>query len=434
MVFTKEGGNKERILSGRIRIGNCVWEDLDMLIKYLCRRNSRVIITLMLLFTLAFLLSGLAPAQAGPEDLFTLTLSVPDCQVISSNSTSISYKLEKPVDPAKVYFRWDFSNGMDRTLEKNLFHVTLFNVDDNVEVKLDRGQPSDFQNFNGTTIEAGDFKYTKLGRKPDPKIRRVEMTLKSNVLKPSTNYILTIGPKFEANNGNTLNKTYSWKFATSEAATIIGSGIQQNSGTTTNSSDDNINPDMSSGKGESATGGNGDGSGGGKGEPLELVSSTPGDGEKGVALDTEIRLSFSKNVINMMVKDGNLKCFSLLADNEPVEIEVVMADDQVEPEFKRDVVIAPVEGLQPDKNYTIKVASEFQSKGGVALGKELKINFSTGNGTEGSEAAVAGSNEKPADSSEPSADKEKNRLPVIILIVVIAAAGVSGYAYVRRKK
>lgn len=413
-----------------------------MPIKFLCRRNSGIIITLMVLFSLLFLLTGLAPAQAGPEDPFTLTLSVPDCKVISSNSTSISYKLEKLVDPAKTYFRWDFSNGMDRTLENNLFQVTLFNVDENVEVKLDRGQPSDFQNFNGTTIEAGDFKYTKLGRKPEPKIRRVEMTLKSNVLKPSTNYILTIGPKFEANNGNTLNKTYSWKFATSEATTIIGSGIQQNSGTTTNSSDDNANPDKSSAKGESVTkdkdesvtGGNGDGSGGGKGEPLELVSSTPGDGEKGVALDTEIRLSFSKNVINMMVKEGNLKCFSLFAENEPVEIKVVMADDQVEPEFKRDVVLVPVDGLQPDKNYTIKIAPEFQSKSGEALGKELEINFSTGNGTESPETVVGDSNEKTADSSEPSADKEKRSFPIIILIVAIAVVGVSGYAYVRRKK
>ncbi len=413
-----------------------------MPIKFIFRKNSRLIITLMLLFSLVFVLSGLVPVQAGPEDPFTLTLSVPDCKVISSSSTNISYKLEKLVDPEKVYFRWDFSNGMDRTLEKNLFHVTLFNVDENVEVKLDRGQPSYFQNFNGTTIEAGDFKYTKLGRNPEPKIRRVEMTLKSNVLKPSTNYILTVGPKFEANNGNTLNKTYSWKFATNEAATIIGSGIQQNSGTTTNSSDDNVNPDKSSGKGESvteektesATGGNGDGSGGGKGEPLELVSSTPGDGEKGVALDIEIRLSFSKNVINMMVKDGNLKCFSLFADNQPVEIEVLMADDQVEPEFKRDVVIVPVEGLQPDKSYIIKVAPEFQSKGGVLLGKELKINFSTGNGTEGSEAAVAGSNEKTVDSPKHSADKEKSNLPVIIIILIITVVGVSGYAYVRRKK
>lgn len=415
-----------------------------MPIKFLCRRNSGLIIILMALFSLTFLLFGQVPLQAGPEDPFTVTLSVPDCKVISSNSTSISYKLEKLVDPAKAYFRWDFSNGMDRTLEKNLFYVTLFDVDENVEVKLDRGQPSDFQNFNGTTIEAGDFKYTKLGRKPEPKIRRVEMTLKSNVLKPSTNYILTIGPKYEANNGNTLNKTYSWKFATSEAATIIGSGIQQNSGTATNSSDGSVNPDKSSGKGEAVTGdkgesatggnGNGDGSGGGKGEPLELVSSTPGDGEKGVVLDTEIRLSFSKNVINMMVKDGNLKCFSLFADNELLEIEVLMADDQVEPELKRDVVIVPVDGLQPNKNYTIKVAPEFQSKGGVALGKELKINFSTGNGKESPETAVTDSNEKTTDNpSKHLTDKEKSSLPVIILIVVIVA-GVAGYAYVRRKK
>lgn len=404
-----------------------------MPIKFLLRRNSRLIISLTILFYLVFLLSGLTPVQAGPEDPFTLTLSVPDCKVISSNNNSVSYKLEKLVDPEKVYFRWDFSNGMDRTLEKNLLEVTLFNVDDNVEVKLDRGKPSDFQNFNGTTIEAGDFKYTKLGRRPEPKIRRVEMTLNSNVLEPSKNYILTIGPKFEANNGNILNKTYSWKFATSETKSIIGAGMQQNSDAATNYPEAIVTPDKSRNQEESATGGKGDGSGGGKGEPLELVSSIPKDGESGVALNTEIRLSFNKNVINMMVKDDNLKCFSLFADNEPVEIEVSMADDQIEPEYKRDVVLVPVGGLQPDKNYTIKVAPELQSKGEVALGKELKINFSTGEAAKSAEPVVVNDNEKAAASPEHSADKDNRTLPVIIILVVIAA-GISGYLYIRRKK
>ncbi|MDD4549940.1 MAG: S-layer homology domain-containing protein [Syntrophomonadaceae bacterium] len=181
-----------------------------------------------MLITLAmiFLCSNVLVVQAGPEAAFTVTLSVPECTLVESGSNSITYKLQKPVNPGKVYFRWDFSNGMDRTLEKDLQMITLINVDDNKEVKLDRGKPSDFQNFNGSTIEAGDFKYTKQGKRPEPKIRRVELTLKSTTLEPSKNYILKIGPKYEANNGNQLNKTYTWQFTTNEYGVAQGAKNQ----------------------------------------------------------------------------------------------------------------------------------------------------------------------------------------------------------------
>ncbi len=403
-----------------------------MPLRFSPQKNPILYIGLIAVFFLVFLLSGLEAAQAGVEEPFSLTLSVPDCKVISSTNTSVTYQLEKPVDNKEVYFRWDFTNGMDRTLENNLLEITLFNVDDNVEVKLDRGKPSDFQNFNGTTIEAGDFKYTKLGRKPDPKIRRVEFTLKSSTLEPSKNYILKIGPKYEANNGNTLNKTYSWQFTTSEAGTVTTLAKQPDPDGTGNDSNVEVNPEKSSHE-EPAAGGSGDGTGGGQDEPLELVSSTPADGAGGVAVDTEIRLSFSKNVINMMVKDANLECFSLYAGNEPIAVKVKMADDQIEPEYKKDVVLVPVESLKPGTSYTIKVDPELKSKSGVTLGEELKLGFTTANGTENTEVAVEVSNEKAPDSSQQSEDKGKSSIPAIVIITVIAT-GVLICTFIKRKK
>lgn len=394
--------------------------------------NPAIIIALITLFSVLSLLSGVPAAQAGSEDPFTVTLSVPECKLISSTSKSLSYKLEKPVDPQKVYFRWDFSNGMDRTLEKNLQFITLTNVDDNTEVILGRGKPSDFQNFNGTTIEAGDFKYTKQGRNPEPKIRRVEFMLKSTTLEPAKNYILKIGPQYEANNGNKLNKTYSWQFVTKELETAIG-GSQP----VKTQSEDKLDPQGSQEPGSkpavgsgAANGltppvasGQGDGSGGGQDEPLELVSSSPRDGQTGVGLDSEIRLSFNKNVANMVVKNINQRCFSLYAGNEPVKIEVVIADDQMEPEFKRDIVIVPVDGLKPDRDYTLKVAAELQSKGGITLGQERTINFSTSQ-SDSSDSTVATTVRGEGENVEHPANQGKNSTYVIIILAVFAAAAI----------
>lgn len=124
--------------------------------------------------------------------------------------------------------------------------------------------------------------------------------------------------------------------------------------------------------------GNGDGSGGGQGAPLALVSSYPANGQKDVALPVEIKLSFSKNVINMSVKDNNQKCFSLQSsDGKVIPVEVIMADDQIEPEKKRDVLIKPVQKLNPGTGYTVKIAAGLMSKSGVTLGKIVTVNFET---------------------------------------------------------
>ena len=93
--------------------------------------------------------------------------------------------------------------------------------------------------------------------------------------------------------------------------------------------------------------GQGDGSGGGKNQPLAMLSSSPADGQKDVALPVEIKMTFSKNVVYMTVRDNNSKCFTMYSqDGKQVPIEVIMADDQIEFDKRRDIVVKPLQELQ----------------------------------------------------------------------------------------
>ncbi|MCR4419616.1 MAG: Ig-like domain-containing protein [Clostridia bacterium] len=143
----------------------------------------------------------------------------------------------------------------------------------------------------------------------------------------------------------------------------------------------------------------GDGTGGGRDDPLQLVSSSPADGERNVTLPLQaITLSFNKNVVNASVREANQRCFSLhTQDNQPVPIRVDMADDQIEPEKKRVVTLVPLAELKPGTTYTVRVAPELQSKSGATLGEELTISFSTA----GEPASQPKEATKPVEPVEP---------------------------------
>ncbi len=124
--------------------------------------------------------------------------------------------------------------------------------------------------------------------------------------------------------------------------------------------------------------GQGDGSGGGKNQPLAMLSSSPADGQKDVALPVEIKMTFSKNVVYMTVRDNNSKCFTMYSqDGKQVPIEVIMADDQIEFDKRRDIVVKPLQELQAGTTYMVKVAPQLESKSGVNLGKETTLSFTT---------------------------------------------------------
>lgn len=150
--------------------------------------------------------------------------------------------------------------------------------------------------------------------------------------------------------------------------------------------------------------GQGDGSGGGQGEPLRLDSSTPYNGQSGVPTDVQVTMTFNKNVVNMTVSDNNLNCFSLYAaDGSKIPIEVIMADDQVEPEKKRIISLKPLQDLKHNTAHTVKVSSSLESKSGNTLGGDLAITFITAqDGTVPSVNNNANNNAAPQNPGSPS--------------------------------
>lgn len=147
-----------------------------------------------------------------------------------------------------------------------------------------------------------------------------------------------------------------------------------------------------------ALAGEGDGSGGGKDVPLALASSSPANGEAGVGLQPVIKLTFNKNVINLAIREANKKCFSLVSSaGTNIAIEVIMADDQIYPEEKRNISLKPLQSLQPDSSYTIKISPQLQAKNGTSLGHEVTVKFKT--------AAAPAETAKPVPTAPSTVDK-----------------------------
>lgn len=109
-----------------------------------------------------------------------------------------------------------------------------------------------------------------------------------------------------------------------------------------------------------------------------LDSSDPAAGAVDVGVDAEFILTFTSNVINMKVSDNNRSCFTLLNDNgESVALEVLMADDQIEPEFKRIIRVKADENLNKDSAYSIVISGKLKAKNGSSLGEDTTISFRT---------------------------------------------------------
>lgn len=119
------------------------------------------------------------------------------------------------------------------------------------------------------------------------------------------------------------------------------------------------------------------GDGGGVSVP-ELAESFPADDTKGVAIDSEIKLVFTNNIADASVRENNIEAISMVDENgNNVEIEVVLADTQIEPDKKRDIVIMPINELEEGTTYTIKVSENLTSKNGVSAEKAMTVSFTT---------------------------------------------------------
>lgn len=120
------------------------------------------------------------------------------------------------------------------------------------------------------------------------------------------------------------------------------------------------------------------GSGGGKSTALDLVESTPIDGETSVSIDTEILLLFNKNVVNMTIKDNNMKCIKFFnEDGIEIAADLIFPDDQINPDKKREISIKPRESLKNGKKYIVKILPEFMAKNGTNLDKTIEVSFQT---------------------------------------------------------
>ena len=89
-----------------------------------------------------------------------------------------------------------------------------------------------------------------------------------------------------------------------------------------------------------------------------------------------ITLNFNKNIANFIVRDNNLTCFKLYDESQEVkQIEVAIADDQVDREKRRTVVIKLQDELDSNGVYTLVVDKRLASKSGVTLKNDIRIDF-----------------------------------------------------------
>lgn len=181
--------------------------------------------------------------------------------------------------------------------------------------------------------------------------------------------------------------------------------------------------------------GGGNGTGGGKNEGLSVKSASIEDGGT-LASDEAITLVFSKNVVNSKVAENNRALFQVLDSNQAeVEIEVTMADDQVEPDKKNDVVIRLPQGLA-DGAYTLTAQKGITSKSGDVMESDFVLTFQVGGNQDTQPAPEQTPEQTPEqapEAGETARPEGSGMTPVIIVVVVILAAAV-GFVLLRKKK
>jgi len=131
-----------------------------------------------------------------------------------------NYVLKYPVDLENFIMGWNFSNGIDKSLEANLAGIRIYEKDTGTEIVLDKGTAPYESDTEGALL-AGDFRYTKSGggdqgTGTETKTRLLifepsEATLAQFTL--GKEYVLEMQPDFISNNGeNTLSKITTFTF------------------------------------------------------------------------------------------------------------------------------------------------------------------------------------------------------------------------------
>lgn len=110
---------------------------------------------------------------------------------------------------------------------------------------------------------------------------------------------------------------------------------------------------------------------------VSLETSSVEDGTVEVSVETEIELVFTNNVVNKKVADNNRESISLSTGGQDVAIEIIMADDQIEPDKKRIISVVPESSLLEGTQYTLTINKNLSGKNGNIIGEDVVISFTT---------------------------------------------------------
>lgn len=144
--------------------------------------------------------------------------------------------------------------------------------------------------------------------------------------------------------------------------------------------------------------------GAGKAEPLGLSTSSVADGASNVAVDTSIKLDFTKNVVNLQVKDNNRTCFSVTdSQGNQVPIVVSMGDDQVDREVRNTIYVSPAQTWPAGETLTLTISGNLMAKNGTSMGTARTLRFTTaGAAATPAPTAVVTAMPKPAATPKPT--------------------------------
>lgn len=177
-------------------------------------------------------------------------------------------------------------------------------------------------------------------------------------------------------------------------------------------------------------------------KPLKFVgvtlkdSGAKLDGASNIPTSPEFKLEFDKNVVNMLVWENNRKCFSLSTkDGEDIPVNVTKIDDTVSSSDRHYIFIKPVNPLEPNTAYVLKVAPELLAKnqnstlGGTTDGKGVAIYFRTeGEGTDSEPA-----DELLQEDTAPSKTSSGVKITGIIAAMIIVSWVLVEVVWKRRK-
>ena len=179
--------------------------------------------------------------------------------------------------------------------------------------------------------------------------------------------------------------------------------------------------------------------GGGRGEPLTLADTSIVDGM--IKPDESIILTFSNNVINEDVRENNAKAFSMYdSGGNEVSIEVIIPDEQINPDAKRIIEVKPASSLEEGAAYTLVVSKEIRAKNGAQAEVDYQIGFMVaGSGTAAGSVGNSPASGAATGSSAPtntsgSGSSKLNDLSIAMFACAGIAVCILIIVFMKRKK